>query len=145
CFVVVDNSYFTTDDLCKPDCGGVTDTEIPCSIDSTCWFIRHPRYPLVGLRRSHQLAVVRTDDRGIERAFELLGVFFFALFRPLLGEFFRRQQASIARLEDYRIPVGRVGLGSFVEFVEIISPLWGSDEHSPARSVCKSRRYDLGP
>src|SRR5512139_2284079 len=89
---------FLSNSLCEPDRGGIPNPQVPRSPHLSSRVVGDTSDPLVLLGLRHLLAVVGTDDRGLETYLVLLRELFFRLVLALSLYFRRGQQALAGRL-----------------------------------------------
>src|SRR5215831_2842987 len=95
CLIIVDNPNFLANHLSEPNRCRVSNTQIPRRVYLRCRLVRDAGNSTIGLRLSHELAVVGTDDRGVEAALKFLGVLFFTQSRPQGVELGARDDACL--------------------------------------------------
>src|SRR5262245_66238098 len=104
-FVVVDDPDLAPDHLREPDRGRIADAEVPGRPHQRGRIVGHGSDALFLLSARHQLPVVGADDRGVERAFELLGVLVLAEIALGERELAFGNEAGLARLEHEGKPI----------------------------------------
>src|SRR5690242_2967525 len=89
--IEIDKYNLTTNRLKEPYSRSVViAANIPRRRDLVRRVMRGLRYPPLFLGIGHVLAVISTDDRGLEVVFEFLKIFFFGNATPNRGQFIGR-------------------------------------------------------
>ena len=112
---------------------------MPRGPDQSRRFAGYDSDALLALGIGHQLPVIGADDRGIERALELLRVLLVAQLAPGKIELILPDEPGLARLEHQRIPVLRVGACARPSVEQRVPSLWRADEHRPALAIGQRR------
>src|SRR5215831_4600129 len=77
CLIIVDQPNFLTNHLSEPNRCRVSNAQIPGRVYLRCRLVGDAGNASVTIRGRHELAVVGTNDCGLEGTLELLGVLFF--------------------------------------------------------------------
>ena len=143
-FVIIDDADFAADHLREPDRGGVADAEVPRGPHQRRRVIGHAGDAALGFGAGDQLAVVRSDHGGVERAFELLRVLLLGEIAPRQRELAVGNEPGVARLEHHGEPA-LLPLRAPPQLEEGVAALRRADEDSPALAVGECGADDLRP
>ena len=118
--------------------------QIPPCLDRQGRIIGNVCYPPVLTRSRHQVAVIRTLDRSLERTLQLLLKLIGRKFCLQGLQFCLWQDVSLAGLVQRGKPVFRRP-GALVNVVKLVLPHRRSDEDSPPKTVSQRRPDYLAP
>src|SRR4029077_1076501 len=92
----------------------------------------------------HFIGVERALDRCLERTFELLLVLILSHLAAQIGQFSRRNNAALTRLQHHVEP-SWIALGALVKAEKLVFALRLPNERGPAATICQHRSNNLVP